>query len=145
MNHTVRPPLGVRLLHAPSAAADDGWDVLEHVVERAPDWGVDATRAAVFGESTGAAITALAAIRAREAGLPLRAQVLANPCVDLTPAMYDHDSITRYADSPTPTMAQMQLFARLAVPPGLSMPGAVPQAKPARDEIVESLRGLLSA
>lgn len=187
-----------------SAAAEDGWDALEHVTRHARQWGVDATRAAVFGESTGAAITALAAIRAREAGLPLRAQVLVNPCVDLTSAMYDHDSITRYADSPTLTMAQMQLFARLAAPPGtdprsvsplqatdlsrlapalvvvptfdpaadhgrsyaerlrqagtparvteypgathafLSMPGVVPQAKPARAEIVEFLRGLLT-
>jgi acetyl esterase len=187
-----------------SAAAEDGWDALGHVTQHATHWGIDATRAAVFGESTGAAITALAAIRAREAGLPLRAQVLVNPCVDLTSAMYDHDSITRYADSPTLTTAQMQLFARLAVPPGtdpravsplqatdlsglapalvvvptfdpaadhgrsyaerlrqagtparvteypgathafLSMPGVVPQAKPARAEIVEFLRGRLT-
>jgi acetyl esterase len=187
-----------------AAAADDGWDALAHVTRHAPDWGVDPARVAVFGESTGAAITALAAIRAREAGLPLRAQVLANPCVDLTPAMYDHDSITRYADSPTLTMAQLQLFARLAVPPGtdprpvsplqaadlsglapalvvvptldpaadhgrsyadrlrragtparvaeypgathafLSMPGVVPQAKPARAEILDFLRGRLA-
>jgi acetyl esterase len=188
-----------------SAAADDGWDVLEHVIQNAAQWGVDATRAAVFGESTGAAITALAAIRARKVGLPLQAQVLVNACVDLTSAMYDHDSITQFADSPTLTTAQMQLFARLAVPPGadprpvsplqatdltglapalvvvptfdpvadhgrryaerlrgagtparmseypgathafLSMPGVVPQAKPARAEIVEFLRRRLSA
>jgi acetyl esterase len=187
-----------------SAAVEDGWDALEHVIRHATHWGVDPGRAAVFGESTGAAITALAAIRAREAGLPLRAQVLVNPCVDLTSAMYDHDSITRYADSPTLTMAQMQLFARLAVPAGtdprsvsplqardlsglapalvvvptfdpaadhgrkyaerlrqagtparvteyegathafLSMPGVVPQAKPARAEISEFLQGLLT-
>ena len=101
-----------------SAAADDGWDVLWDVVEHAAAWGVDPAQAAVFGESTGAAITALAAIRARESGLKLRAQVLVNPCVDLTSKMYDHASITRYADSPTLTMAQMQLFSRLAVPPG---------------------------
>jgi acetyl esterase len=186
-----------------SAAADDGWDVLEYLIRHAAQWGVDPARAAVFGESTGAAITALAAIRARAAGLPLRAQVLVNPCVDLTSAMYDHDSITRYADSPTLTTAQMRLFARLAVPPGadprpvsplqvtdltglapalvvvptfdpvadhgrsyaerlreagtpsrmvefpgathafLSMPGVVPQARPARDEIVTFLRGRL--
>ena len=188
-----------------SAAADDGWDVLAHVVQHATQWGVDATRAAVFGESTGAAIAALAAIRAREAGLALRAQVLVNPCVDVTATMYDHDSIIRYADSPTLTTAQMRLFARLAVPPGadprpvsplhatdlnglapalvvvptfdpvadhgrryaerlqqagtparmteypgathafLSMPGVVPQAKPARAEIVEFLRRRLMA
>lgn len=101
-----------------SAAADDGWEVLEYVIAHATQWGVDAARVAVFGESTGAAIVALAAIRARQAGLSLRAQVLVNPCVDLTSAMYEHDSITQYADSPTLTTTQMQLFARLAVPPG---------------------------
>jgi acetyl esterase len=101
-----------------SAAADDGWDVLRHVVGQAAQWRVDPARAAVFGESTGAAIAALAAIRARDSGLALRAQVLVNPCVDLTSKMYDHASIDRYADSPTLNMPVMQLFSRLAVPPG---------------------------
>ena len=101
-----------------SAAVDDGWDVLRNVMQHAAQWRVDPTRAAVFGESTGGAITALAAIRARDAGLALRAQVLVNPCVDLTPKMYDHASVTQYGDSPTLTMAQMELFARLAVPSG---------------------------
>ncbi|TDD39116.1 alpha/beta hydrolase fold domain-containing protein, partial [Saccharopolyspora elongata] len=53
-----------------SAAVDDGWDVLQHVVQRAAQWGIDPARTAVFGESCGALISALAAIRAREAGLP---------------------------------------------------------------------------
>lgn len=188
-----------------SAAADDGWDVLRNLVQHAAQWGVDPVRAAVFGESAGGAITALAAIHAREEGLVLRAQVLVNPCVDLTPKMYDHASITEYADSPTLTLAQMELFARLAVPPGtdprllsplhaedlgglapalvlvptfdpvadhgrryaqrlqesgtptrvmeypgathafLSMPGVVPQAKSARAEIIEFLRGRFAA
>lgn len=100
------------------AAVDDGWDVLTNVVQHAAQWGVDPARVAVFGESTGALITALAAILAREAGLPLRAQVLVNPCVDLTPTLYDHASMTQHADSPTLTRAQMQLFRCLAVPPG---------------------------
>lgn len=101
-----------------SAAADDGWDVLQTVVQNAAQWRIDPDRAVVFGESTGALITALAAIRARDTGLQLRAQVLVNACVDLTPALYDHASMTQYADSPTLTMTQMQLFCRLAVPSG---------------------------
>jgi acetyl esterase len=100
-----------------SAAVDDGSDVLERVTEDAPDWGIDVARAAVFGESAGAAISALVAIRSREAGRALRAQVLVNPCVDLTSTMYDYDSMSRYGDSPTLTTAQMQFFHRLAVPP----------------------------
>ena len=101
-----------------AAAADDGWDALSYVLANAEHWQVDRTRAAVFGESTGAAIAALTALRARNAGLELQAQVLVNPCVDLTEEMFNHGSIVRYADSPTLTMAQMQFFARLAVPPG---------------------------
>ncbi|MEV0590509.1 alpha/beta hydrolase [Nonomuraea cavernae] len=186
-----------------SAAVDDGWDVFRHVVRHAARWGVDPARTAVFGESTGAMVTALAAIRARESGLVLRAQVLANPAVDLTSTAFDHASISRHANSPTLTLTRMQLFQRLAVPPGadpravsplyaddlsglapalvvvptvdpvadhgrcyaerlraagtparlaeypgathafLSMPGVVPQAKAARAEIVEFLRGTL--
>ncbi|MET8051909.1 alpha/beta hydrolase [Streptosporangium sp. NPDC005286] len=101
-----------------SAAVDDGWDVLRHVVQHAAQWGVDPARTAVFGESTGSMVTALAAIRARESGLLLRAQVLVNPAVDLTSTGFDHASISRHAHSPTLTVTQMRLFQRLAVPPG---------------------------
>lgn len=101
-----------------SAAVDDGWDVLRNVVQHAAQWGVAPAQVAVFGESTGALITALAAIRARESGLPLRAQVLVNPCVDLTSTLYTHASMVQYADNPTLTKTQMQLFRRLAVSPG---------------------------
>jgi acetyl esterase len=183
-----------------SAAIDDGWDVLQSVVRDAARWRIDARRVAVFGESTGAVITALAAIRARASGLSLRAQILANPCVDVTSTAFDHDSMIQYAESPTLTMRQMQFWRGLAIPPGtdprplsplyaddlsglapalvvvpthdpmadqgrryaerlleagtparlseyrgathafLSMPGVVPQAKPARAEIVAFLR-----
>jgi len=187
-----------------AAAVDDGWDVLRHVVRHAAHWGVDPARTAVLGESAGAMVTALAAIRARDSGLLLQAQVLVNPAVDLTESMFDHASFTQHAQSPTLTVAQMRLFRRFAVPPGmdpravsplhaddlsglapalvvvptldpvadhgrcyaerlrqagtparltehpgathafLSMPGVVPQAKAARAEIVEFLRGHLA-
>ncbi|GLX04768.1 alpha/beta hydrolase [Microbispora sp. NBRC 16548] len=101
-----------------SAAVDDAWDVLRHVVQNAPQWGIDPARTAVFGESTGAMVTALAAIRARECGLLLRAQVLVNAAVDLTPTGFEHASMSRHADSPTLSTPQIRLFQRLAVPPG---------------------------
>jgi acetyl esterase len=101
-----------------AAAVDDGWDVLRHVMRHAAEWGVDPARAAVFGESAGALVTALAAVRARESGLPLQAQVLVNPATDLTGTMSDHASFSRHAQSPTLAVAQMRLFLRLAVPPG---------------------------
>jgi acetyl esterase len=99
-------------------AVDDGWDVLRYLVRDAGAWGVDPARAAVFGESCGGLISALAAIRAREAGLPLRAQVLVNPAVDATEALFDHPSVTEYAHTPTLSVPVLRLFRRLAVPPG---------------------------
>lgn len=99
-------------------AADDGWDVLGHVVRHATRWGVDPARTAVFGESFGALITALTAIRARDAGLRLAAQVLVNPAVEVTETMYDHPSIAEYAYSPTPALPVLRFLQRLAVPPG---------------------------
>ncbi|MEU6430377.1 alpha/beta hydrolase [Microbispora sp. NPDC046973] len=101
-----------------AAIVDDAWDTLRHVVQHAARWGIDPARTAVFGESTGAMVTALAAIRAREHGLLLRAQVLVNAAVDLTSTGFEHASMRRHADSPTLTMPQMRLFQRLAVPPG---------------------------
>ncbi|OIJ87277.1 alpha/beta hydrolase [Streptomyces sp. MUSC 14] len=99
-------------------AADDGWDVLDHVVRHAEQWGADPARTAVFGESCGALISALSAVRARESGLELRAQVLVNPAVDVTESMYDYPSIAEYAYSPTRALPQLRLFQRLSVPPG---------------------------
>jgi acetyl esterase len=107
-----------------SAAADDGWDVLRHLIENAAQWGIDPAWVAVAGESTGGAIAALAAIRARDVGLRLRAQVLVNPCVDLTSTALDYPSMTQYADSPTLTRTRVDLLRRLAVPEG-SDPRAV--------------------
>ncbi|WP_436533184.1 alpha/beta hydrolase [Actinoplanes sp. HUAS TT8] len=94
-----------------SAAVDDGWEVLR----RTSAGEVDADRVAVFGESAGALVAATAAIRARDAGLPLRAQVLVNPCVDLTETALDYPSMREFADSPMLTVPQMTFFRRLAV------------------------------
>ncbi|MEV7856028.1 MULTISPECIES: alpha/beta hydrolase [unclassified Streptomyces] len=101
-----------------SAAVDDGWDVLRHVIRHAARWGVDPARTVVFGESCGALITALTAIRAREAGLRLRAQVLVNPAVDVTGTMFDYASVAEHASGPGLAEPQLRLFQRLAVPPG---------------------------
>lgn len=100
-------------------AAADGWDLLEHVVRHSARWGVDPARVAVFGESCGALISALTAIRARGAGLELKAQVLVNPVADVTTeGMFDHPSMAEYADGGSPALALLKLFQRLAVPPG---------------------------
>jgi acetyl esterase len=158
----------------------------------------------VVGESTGALVAALAAIRASASGLSLRAQVLVNPAIDVTATALDYASIGEHAHSPTLNVERLQAFLRLAVPPGtdaravsplcadelgglapalvvvptvdpiadhgrryaqrlresgtpvqlteypgathafLSMPGAVPQAKPARAEIAAFLHAYIS-
>ncbi|MFH8642465.1 alpha/beta hydrolase [Streptomyces goshikiensis] len=100
------------------AAADDGWDALDHVVRHATDWRIDPARVAVFGESCGALISALAAIRAGKADLQLRAQVLVNPVADVTRTMLDYPSVIEHAHSPTLTVPQLRLVHRLAVPSG---------------------------
>ncbi|MFJ4650503.1 alpha/beta hydrolase fold domain-containing protein [Nocardia sp. NPDC088792] len=98
-------------------AAADGWDVLGHMLRHATQWGADPSRTVVFGESFGALITALTAIRARETGIRLAAQVLVNPAVEVTDTMYDYPSIAEYAYSPTPALPVLRLLQRLAVPP----------------------------
>ncbi|WP_107655669.1 alpha/beta hydrolase [Nocardia suismassiliense] len=99
-----------------SAAVDDGWDVLCHLVQHAAEWGIDPARIAVAGESTGALIAALTAIRAKAAGLPLRAQVLTNPVADVTDSMFDYPSMVEHANSPGLTVVRLRLFRKLAVP-----------------------------
>ncbi|KPC58365.1 alpha/beta hydrolase [Streptomyces chattanoogensis] len=99
-------------------AADDGWEALDHVLRHAPQWGIDPSRTAVFGESCGALITALTAIRARAAGLELKGQVLVNPVADVTETMFDHASMDEYAYRPSRAKPLLRFFQRLAVPPG---------------------------
>ncbi|GGM21324.1 alpha/beta hydrolase [Dactylosporangium sucinum] len=101
-----------------SAAVDDGWDVLRHILDHAAEWGADPARVALVGESAGSVVAALSALRARDAALPLRAQVLVNPVADLTPSAFDYPSMREHADSPTLNVTQMELFLRLAVPDG---------------------------
>ncbi|MER7283043.1 alpha/beta hydrolase [Dactylosporangium sp. NPDC000244] len=98
------------------AAADDGWAVLHRAAELG--LAVDPARVAVFGESAGGLIAALAAQRARAEGIPLRAQVLVNPATDLTGTALTYPSMRAHAGSPTLTLAQLELFLRLAVPEG---------------------------
>lgn len=59
-------------------AVDDAWAALRWLAERAPD-AVDAQRLAVGGDSAGGTLAAVVALMARDAGLPLRAQLLITP------------------------------------------------------------------
>ncbi|HLH67958.1 MAG TPA: alpha/beta hydrolase [Candidatus Dormibacteraeota bacterium] len=61
--------------HPFPAAVEDAWTVTRWALERAP-------RVAVAGDSAGGNLAAVAAMRARDAGLPLALQVLIYPVVD---------------------------------------------------------------
>ena len=99
------------------AAADDAWDVLEHLRENADEWGIDTSRVALAGESCGALIAALNCLKARDAGIEIRAQVLVNPVIDVTETAFDYPTMSEFAESPTLNSDALELFRELAVPP----------------------------
>jgi acetyl esterase len=101
-----------------SWAVEDFWDVLRHVMQHSAQWGVDPARVSIIGESAGATIVALTAIRAARSDVRLQAQVLINPCTDLTLTALDYPSMSEHANSPTLKIEEVELFRRLAVPGG---------------------------
>ena len=68
--------------HPAPAAAEDCIAALRWVASHAGEWGGDPARLAVGGDSAGGSLSAVAAIAARDAGLPLRAQILIYPSTD---------------------------------------------------------------
>ncbi len=84
--------------HPFPAATDDTVAVLRWAAEHIADHGGDATRIAVGGESSGANLAAVAAIRLRDDGGPLlRAQVLVTPPTDF---LVDTESRRVFAHAP---------------------------------------------
>lgn len=73
--------VGYRLApeHPFPQAVDDAWDAVQWVAANGPGLGVDGTRLAVGGDSAGGTLAAVCAILARDAGLPLRLQLLFYP------------------------------------------------------------------
>src|SRR4051794_28539970 len=70
--------------HPFPASVDDCWAVLEWVAANGAELGGDPTRIAVGGDSAGGNLAALMAIKARDAGISLRHQLLVYPVTDLT-------------------------------------------------------------
>jgi acetyl esterase len=117
---------------------EDGYDTLVRLVEDAPTWGIDPTAVAVLGESAGGMIAALLALRARDSGPALLAQVLLYPATDLTETMTDYPSITENADNPTLSLPRLRAARRFSLPPGVD-PRSVSPVK------AENLAGLTAA
>ncbi len=95
---------------------EDGYDTLRRIVDDADGWGIDPAAVAVLGESAGGMIAALVALRAREDGPPLRAQVLNYPSTDWTEAMFDYASIEENADNPTLSLSRLRAARKLSLP-----------------------------
>jgi len=70
--------------HPFPASVDDCWAVLEWVAANGAELGGDPPRIAVGGDSAGGNLAALMAIKARDAGISLRHQLLVYPVTDLT-------------------------------------------------------------
>ena len=79
--------------HRFPAAVDDAWAALRALAHEGHRWGLDASRLAVGGDSAGGTLAAVAALQARDAGLPLALQLLITPG---TTAHADTGSHRRY-------------------------------------------------
>jgi acetyl esterase len=80
--------------HRFPTAVEDAWGALCWVRDHAPSLGLDAQRIAVGGDSAGGTLAAVTALRARDAGLDLKLQLLIYPG---TTAHQDTPSHDRYA------------------------------------------------
>src|SRR5438876_4668137 len=70
--------------HKFPAAADDAWAATRWTVAHASEFGVDAGRLAVGGDSAGGNLAAVVALQARDAGAPIiKLQVLVYPVTDV--------------------------------------------------------------
>ncbi|MGH8980534.1 MAG: alpha/beta hydrolase [Acidimicrobiales bacterium] len=68
--------------HPFPAGVEDAWSAFAWASDHAGDLGADSARIAVGGDSAGGTLAAVVALRARDAGVPLRLQVLVYPLTD---------------------------------------------------------------
>ena len=70
--------------HPFPAAVEDVWAAYQWVAEHAEDLGADPERIAVGGDSAGGYLSAVVALRAADAGVPCRFQLLVYPMTDMS-------------------------------------------------------------
>jgi acetyl esterase/lipase len=70
--------------HPFPAAVEDCWAAFEWLAEHADELGADPDRIAIGGDSAGGTLSAVTAIRAAEAGVPVRFQLLVYPATNMT-------------------------------------------------------------
>ena len=83
--------------HRYPSAADDAYAATRYVAEHASEFGIDASRIAVCGDSAGGNLAAVVALMARDRGGPsLRFQLLVYPVTDITdgsPSMREFNGV----------------------------------------------------
>lgn len=119
------------------APHDDCWAVTTWLAEHAAEWGGDASRLAVCGDSAGGNLAAGVALRARDEGLDLRFQALIYPCID--DRQDEYPSMQNNAEGYFLTAADMAWFWDHYVP---AVHRNDPRAVPAR---ADDLAGLAPA
>ena len=95
--------------HPFPAAVDDVWAATTWVVEHADEIGADTGRLAVAGDSAGGNLAAVVAQSARDAGIPLRFQLLWYPSTTFDTSL---PSFTENADAPILDLASCKGFSR---------------------------------
>lgn len=103
--------------HPVPAPVEDGIEALDALAKDPFGWGVDPESIAVFGESAGGTIAEMMALRSREEGPKIRAQVLANPATDWSVSFTDYPSVERNAHHPGLSVPKFRRSADLAFPP----------------------------
>jgi acetyl esterase len=93
--------------HKFPTASNDAWDAFAFIAKEGAGLGLDTTRFAVGGDSAGGTLAAVCAILARDAGLPLKLQMLIYPG---TTAHQDTASHARHAEGPLLTKAMIDFF-----------------------------------
>ncbi len=95
--------------HPYPAAVEDVWAATQWVAQHAGEIGVDGQRLAVAGDSAGGNLAAVVAQSARDAGLPLRFQLLWYPSTTFDTSL---PSFTENADAPILDLASCKGFSR---------------------------------
>jgi acetyl esterase len=121
--------------HPFPAAADDAFASTTYIASHAKEFGVDAARIAVGGDSAGGNLATVVALRARESGGPVLAfQLLVYPIVDFTGE--ESASIREFGSGHFLTREAMDYFADHYLPP------AVNRRQPWVSPLHTDLRGL---
>lgn len=95
--------------HRFPVAVDDAWDAVQWLAREATALGLDGTRLAVGGDSAGGTLAAVCALQARDAGLPLRLQLLFYPGCAARPEAPSH---ARYHQGLVLEQAHIEYFFR---------------------------------